>query len=151
MTFPNKLETAIEIARASLGRTGKGFTLAAVGIRSDGATVLSVNGWNTDVEPKHHAEGRVSRKLDVGSTLYVARIKKNGTVAMSKPCPACQVLLRARGVTWVHFTIDEESWGTLNLKTGLEKIRTSNTTHGGSQSSSLLKRPQRYFSSLQSR
>jgi cytidine deaminase len=121
--FPKKMESAIELARGELGRTGKGYSLAAVGIRSDGATVTSVNGWNTDVEPKHHAEGRLIRKLDSGSTIFVARIKKDGTVAMAKPCPACQILLRARRVHEVHFTIDEASWGTLNLSDGTEKIR----------------------------
>lgn len=123
MIFPKKLESAIEVAQNSLGKTGKGFILAAVGVRTDGATVVSVNGWNTDVEPKHHAEGRAARKLNTGSVLYVARVKKDGSVGMSKPCGACQALLKARGICEVHFTIDEASWGTLNLETGTEKIR----------------------------
>lgn len=124
MIFPRKLESAISLARRWIGRSGKAYSLAAVGVRSDGATVISVNGWNTDVEPKHHAEGRVIRKLDVGSTIFVARIKKDGTVGMAKPCPACQNILKSRKVHEVHFTIDEESWGTMNLIEGTEKIRT---------------------------
>lgn len=116
VNFPRKLESAINLARASLGRSGKAFTLAAVGVRADGANVVSVNGWNVDVEPKHHAEGRVVRKLDVGAVLYIARVKKDGTVAMAKPCPACQALLRSRRVSEVHFTIDEGSWGTMKMR-----------------------------------
>ncbi len=121
MNFPRKLESAINLARASLGRSGKAFTLAAVGVRTDGANIVSVNGWNVDVEPKHHAEGRAARKLDVGAVLYVARVRKDGTVAMAKPCPACQTLLKARRIFEVHFTIDEASWGSLNLSQGTEK------------------------------
>ena len=122
MIFPRKLESAINLARASLGRSGKCFTLAAVGVRTDGANVVSVNGWNTDREPQHHAEARAARKLDVDAILYVARVKKDGSVAMARPCPACQILLKARRIFEVHFTIDEDSWGTMNLNQGTEKI-----------------------------
>lgn len=123
MNFPRKLERAICLARDSIGKCGKGFMLAAVGERSDGTTVCSINGWNVKVEPKHHAEGRVVRKLDVGAVVYVARVRKNGDVAMSRPCPACQALLRSRGVRAVHYTISPERWGTIFLQDEQETVK----------------------------
>lgn len=123
MVFPKKLQEAIDVARDSLGKTGKGFTLAAVGVRCDGATVVSVNGWNTDVAPMHHAESRAARKLDVGSVLYVARVKKDGSVGMSKPCASCQTILESKGVKAVHFTIDDDAWGTIDLRSSTERMR----------------------------
>lgn len=44
----------------------------------------------------------------VGATIYVARISKDGSQAMSKPCINCQKALIARGVKKVYYTIDSE-------------------------------------------
>ena len=115
----------MELARGEVGRCGKSFSLAAVALRGDGVLVSSVNGWNTDIEPKAHAEGRIIRKIDGNSVVYVARIKKDGTVGLARPCPACQRLLRSKRVQEVFFTVSGNSWGSLNLEDGSEKIRRS--------------------------
>lgn len=49
------------------------------------------------------------RKTDLtGATIYIARICKDGSQAMSKPCMNCQKALIARGVKKVYYTIDSE-------------------------------------------
>lgn len=42
------------------------------------------------------------------ATLYVARIGRDGTPMMSKPCANCQQALRDAGVKKVVYTIDSE-------------------------------------------
>jgi tRNA(Arg) A34 adenosine deaminase TadA len=38
-------------------------------------------------------------------TLYVARLKANGTPAMARPCEHCQSLLKAYGIKTVVYTV----------------------------------------------
>lgn len=48
-----------------------------------------------------------ARKTNLdGATIYVARVLRDGTPAMSKPCNECQKALKARGVKKVFYTID---------------------------------------------
>ena len=121
--FPKMLEEAIKLAQDSNGKKKKGFNLAAVGVRADGAKVSSVNLPNTNKHVRAHAEGRIVRKLDAGAVVYVARTKKDGSVGMSRPCKLCQGVLKARGIAVVIYTIDDSSWGSMDLETGEEKIR----------------------------
>jgi deoxycytidylate deaminase len=49
------------------------------------------------------------RKTDLtGATIYVARVARDGSQVMSKPCINCQKALIARGVKKVYYTIDSE-------------------------------------------
>jgi len=90
--------------------------LGAIGVRSDGTVVQSYNGSSFERAPDAHAEARLSRKLDHGSTVYVARTRRdNGKIAMAKPCKMCQAVMRNRGITKVFYTINESSWGTIEL------------------------------------
>lgn len=90
--------------------------IGAIGIRRDGTIVQAWNGCATDVCPSAHAEARLARKLDVGSTVYVARVRRdNGKLAMSKPCPNCERCLRSRGVKKVMYTINEHEYGVLEF------------------------------------
>lgn len=41
------------------------------------------------------------------SDLYIIRRHKNGSLALSRPCPGCMSLLRANGVRRVFFSVDD--------------------------------------------
>lgn len=48
----------------------------------------------------------IDRHLLNGSTMYVYREHSDGTVAMSKPCPICEMFLRNYGVKKVFYTVE---------------------------------------------
>lgn len=92
------------------------FLLGAVGRRNDGVFVSSRNIAAPDFAPGHHAETRLARKLTPGSTVWVARIaRKDGSWAMARPCPGCELRLRAAGVKRVVYTIGPDEWGVIQL------------------------------------
>lgn len=91
------------------------FHLGAVGVRSDGVMVKSANGSTMEPHPECHAETRLSKKLDVGSIVYVARVTKNGEFALAKPCKNCQRTMRARGVKEVYYTTTNKTFEKLVL------------------------------------
>lgn len=93
----------------------KHFRLAAVGIRSDGATVASTNIRTVDRCRNAHAETRLSKKLDVGSVVYVARSSKSGEWSMARPCESCKKTLRTRGVKKVYYTVGPSEFGCMIL------------------------------------
>jgi tRNA(Arg) A34 adenosine deaminase TadA len=55
-----------------------------------------------------HAEVRVIKntKHTAGATLYVARLRNNGTTSMAKPCAWCMSTLLDAGINKVVFTTD---------------------------------------------
>lgn len=92
------LQLALLASRAALRHSDvKGFLVGAAAIRSDGTFVSAGNGPSIGVEPRVHAECRLAEKLDSGATVLVLRVRRDGTVGNSKPCPECRTrLLRAR-------------------------------------------------------
>jgi tRNA(Arg) A34 adenosine deaminase TadA len=91
------------------------FRLGAVGVRSDGAIVTSNNISNRLPEPNAHAEARLTRKLDWGSTVYVVRILSDGSLATARPCKHCLNTMRLRGVRYVYYSISDKEHGRLTL------------------------------------
>jgi tRNA(Arg) A34 adenosine deaminase TadA len=92
------------------------FRLGAVGLRADGVIVTAKSGgWPGQYLPATHAEARLANKLTPGSVVYVARTLKDGTIAMAKPCKACQNALRHRGVKRVYYTIANNEFGVMSL------------------------------------
>jgi len=91
------------------------YKLGAVGIRTDGAIVASSNVPHRTPEPRAHAEARLVRKLDWGSTVYVVRIKSDGTLATARPCKKCISAMRLKGVRQCYYSMSETEWGVLNL------------------------------------
>ena len=90
--------------------------IGAVGVRGDGVLVTAWNGSSTDVCPTAHAEARLARKLDAGSVVYVARVRRdNEKLAMSKPCAHCERILKNRGISKVIYTISEHEYGVLEF------------------------------------
>lgn len=106
---------AAKIANFEDDRT---FTLGAIGIRTDGVLVNARNGnsfstkfpiFRRDV--KSHAEGRILRKLDSGSIIYITRIKNDNSFGLSKPCSGCSCLIKAKKIEKVYYTIDDDTFG----------------------------------------
>lgn len=110
----NYFEIAGEIA--SKRKDMRSFLLAAVGVRSDGAMVHAVNGHSQMPERTAHAEARLCKKLDVGSEIFICRIRLlNGSFALSKPCRNCEKMLRTCGVKRVYYTTGADTYDCLIL------------------------------------
>jgi deoxycytidylate deaminase len=92
--------------------------------------VFSRNGavYSTKVEdyqllPEAHAECRALRKMDYGGTLYVSRIsKRDKSLVMARPCPMCQIKIRAKGVKKVFYSINEFQFGVWTVRSDSDKI-----------------------------
>ena len=96
--------------------------LGAVGVRKDGTKVYASNG--TVIGPgtgrcgKAHAEARLANKLDVGSTVFIARVggkHSDGNWLLAKPCPGCEMILRNNGIKRCYYTISNSEYGVMEL------------------------------------
>lgn len=110
------LSVAADVAAARM-RTSppNDFFLGSVGIRPDGLIVSSFNVTTRRRCPAGHAEHRLASKLRAGSVVFVARIVRDGTWAMAKPCVHCENRLRNAGVRRVYYTVGEGEYGVLRL------------------------------------
>lgn len=111
--YPALLSQAVLLASRTRFRDGRSYTLGSVGVRTDGAIVQSTNGWSVGPNPRMHAESRLLRKLGRGGRLYVARVRRDGSIAMAKPCKGCALMLRHTD-TACWFTIDGDSYGCID-------------------------------------
>lgn len=91
------------------------FRIGAVGIRRDGVLVASSNGPTPTPNSSVHAEARLCRKLDRGSTIYVVRVDRDENYANARPCISCERIMRVRGVTRVVYTISEHEYGVIDF------------------------------------
>lgn len=107
------LEVASQIAMPTTDRVRKAL-IGAIAIRRDGTLVSSRNISTTPhycvKTPSAHAERRLLRKCDYGATVYVSRVRRDGSLAMAKPCSRCMSALRSRGVVMVYWTVNNEEW-----------------------------------------
>lgn len=101
--------------------------IGALGIRTDGAIIRSVNGsirnsyaqsnatQSTSAAKSsiYHAEGRLLRKIDSGAIIYVSRRRRDGESAwgMARPCERCRPLLSSYRVSRIYYTIDADYYG----------------------------------------
>jgi len=106
---------AVALGNANRSVDNRTFTLGAVGLRNDGVIVSSRNVSALDYAPDHHAEARLVRKMTPNSIIWVARVLKNGTWAIAKPCNPCRTRLKAAGVRRVVYTIGHNEWGIMDL------------------------------------
>lgn len=108
------LNLAAEVADLTTDTHRKAF-VGAVAIRRDGVIVSTRNaGIRNPLErcPAAHAEARICRnKSGVGSIIYVARIKRDGSLALAKPCDTCFAYLKSMGTEAVYYTISNTEWG----------------------------------------
>lgn len=92
------------------------YRVGAVGRRSDGTLVYAWNGAVEKPTPCMHAEARLVKKLDYGSTVYVARTsKENGRMVMARPCANCYRALKNKGVKRVEYTISDNEYGVITF------------------------------------
>jgi deoxycytidylate deaminase len=106
------LEMAAEVANLGADTCRKAF-IGAVAIRRDGTIVSSRNGCAMNPHGRVasiHAEAKILRKAGYGSIVYVARVKRDGSLAMAKPCHTCHSFLKARHVETVYYTISNTEW-----------------------------------------
>jgi tRNA(Arg) A34 adenosine deaminase TadA len=114
--YPRELlAAAINSVTAIDSKDCRMYWLGALGIRHDGAIVMSKNA-PSKVEstilkiPTTHAEGRCLLKMDNGGVLYVARISVSG-LAMARPCEMCQLLIKSKQIKKVYYTINNTQYG----------------------------------------
>lgn len=112
--MPDLLKHAIYIATNGISKDKK-VSFGAVAIRKDGTLVTSKNGSTPNYACLgSHAEIRLARKLDKGTnTVYVARVLKNGTPNLAKPCHKCENVLRSKRIKKVYYTIGPNEYGCL--------------------------------------
>ena len=100
--------TPIEIAKQAASTDKdllRAYYLGAVGIRRDGAIVTARNGSSQCKLASAHAERRLARKLDKGSIVFVVRVMRDGRLGNARPCPACMLALKSRGVRRVFYSV----------------------------------------------
>lgn len=103
-------DLAIKVADAKDDR--RSFKVGACATRNDGVIIAASNGPTPFQSPLAHAESRLMRKADVGSTVYVVRIlRKDGSLAIARPCTDCAGVLRAKRVKKVYYSISPNEYG----------------------------------------
>lgn len=55
-----------------------------------------------------HAEVSAISKSSGGDRIFVARVKRDGSFGLAKPCPICSKFIEDVGITQVEYTKDEE-------------------------------------------
>ncbi len=106
------IDRAIDRALKKIDR--RQFLLGAVGVRSDGAIVTAYNGAVREGKLlQAHAEARLSKKLDLGSVVFVVRVNRKRQWRLAKPCAGCRAILKNKGVVSVYFTVKPNEIGTI--------------------------------------
>jgi tRNA(Arg) A34 adenosine deaminase TadA len=111
------LKIAAEVARPEMDRSRKGI-IGAVGVRKDNVIVHARNGiipFPSGRYPAIHAEARLCKKLGRGAVVYVARTRKDGSLALARPCINCIQIMTSYKVKAVFWTIDNDDWGGMEL------------------------------------
>jgi cytidine deaminase len=93
----------------------KKYKIGAIGIRKDGTIVKSHNIPCRDKSPDVHAERRLCRKLDQGSTVYVVRIGGDNKYKNCRPCAGCQAVMRNKGVSKCYYSINSQEYGVMTF------------------------------------
>jgi len=94
----------------------RAYAIGAVAIRSDGAIVQSRNGAATYVNFRIHAEQRLMQKCDSNAVVFVARVRRNGELAIARPCVRCMAALKARRVKKCYYTIANNEYGVIDFR-----------------------------------
>lgn len=91
----------------------RSYAVGALAIRADGASTVSRNEAAQRPSPEAHAERRVLRKAGLGAVIFVARMRRDGSLGLAHPCKPCVVALRAHRVRRCYYSIDDDSFGVL--------------------------------------
>jgi len=96
----------------------RSFFVGAMGFRADGAIVFARNSPAEIPTPSAHAEARLVKKLGKNAPLVlVARysVGRQG-LAMAKPCPACEAILKSYKVKQVIYSTGIDAFESYLLK-----------------------------------
>jgi len=127
----NYLQLAAQAAMPTDNCDMREFWIGCVGIRTDGAVIISKNssiyttdvGDNFQIIPMVHAEPRALRKLNWGSIMFVARVMRNNNeYGMARPCPTCQIFIKSKGIKKVYYTINSKFYGVFYPKSDTDRI-----------------------------
>lgn len=61
---------------------------------------------NADRQYLHAEISAIIQSKGNGSSIYIARVKANGEVAMAKPCPVCSLALKEANIKNIFYTED---------------------------------------------
>jgi tRNA(Arg) A34 adenosine deaminase TadA len=116
----DKVIKMFNLARYAASKQGKlerrDFWHGAVGERSDGTIVSSRNSHAVERFRHAHAETKLTKKLNVGSTVYVVRVgRTDGFLRLSKPCANCMIAMRIRGIKKCYYSISEHEYGCITF------------------------------------
>lgn len=101
---------------ATQKQDNRSFLLGSVAVRADGKLVRSFNSPSEVPNRMAHSEFRLSKKLDYGATVYVARVKLiDGSFGMSKPCHNCMKALVSKKVRRIYYTITSSEFGIIDF------------------------------------
>lgn len=89
------------------------YRVGAVGVRTDGAIVTSSNICTRKPKPSAHAEARLTRKLNVGSVVYVVRIARDNRLLPARPCRSCRGIMSTRRISRCYYSISDNEYGIL--------------------------------------
>ena len=116
------IQKAAKIASRRQPGDKRRYLIAAVGITPEGRIYharnlayhfMECDQYSFRPEASAHAEFKLARALPRGSTVYVARVLRNGELAMAKPCVTCQMALKSKQVRKVYYSIDDKAYGVM--------------------------------------
>jgi tRNA(Arg) A34 adenosine deaminase TadA len=94
----------------------RNYIFGAVAVRSDGTMVFSRNIPNYNHNHRCHAETRITRKCDIGATVWVVRVARDtGFLMNARPCRECEKVMRMAGIRRCWYSITEIEYGVLNF------------------------------------
>ena len=97
----------------------KGGSILNIAANSDNHTSFGQRFRTAPGRATHHAETAcvlgIDRETTQGSTIYTARVNRQGEWKMSKPCSMCHEVMKYVGVRKVVYTIGPSEWGSYKL------------------------------------
>jgi len=109
----NYLEMAGKLALSN--NRERNFYIASIGLRKDGAIVSAINGFDCTPNYALHSEFRLAKKLDVGSIVYVARIRLDTmNFGLARPCFSCMKALKNKGCIKVYYSVAPGEYGVID-------------------------------------
>ena len=107
---------AVAISSSGVGgRNGNNFRVGAIITRKHCVLAAGTNSYKSKASlrsiykyPALHAEAaaiiRAGLDACIGNDLYVARVLRDNTLALSRPCNSCQQLIRAARIRRVFYS-----------------------------------------------
>lgn len=127
MDFSNRKKRILEIVRTVAmsgtgvgGSHGNNFRIGAVLVDRNSILSAKVNSLKSSPGlvpfyryPHFHAEAAAifaAGDRSIGSDLFVARVRRDNTLAMAKPCKGCQKLIKQYGIRNVYYSVEDGTY-----------------------------------------